>query len=282
MIDSFVLLAPIYLLGVIALLGFVGCGFKLGLSPSGPILRCTAGDQTVDLDWNEVMDATEYQVYRMDDPQHPATIGDPVIAPMRTFHDPGLTNGQHYHYAVTAYVVPAMGDPSRTSYSNTVDALPLGSFVITVTTVDLGVRNGLCGMRILVGPSDLTIYTLGRSAALGITMAHEMKVIDATSKAELGSASVDPNSQLVGDFRYGKLVPADPSIEHVTLTAGREYYVLTMEMVGGDQFYDRNTTVTTRPEATVLSAVYTDIATPGVYTVVAGPGHTIGPVSFQY
>jgi hypothetical protein len=32
MIDPFVLLAPLYLLGVIALLGFVGCKFKVGVA----------------------------------------------------------------------------------------------------------------------------------------------------------------------------------------------------------------------------------------------------------
>lgn len=37
MIDSFVLLTPILMLGVIALLGFVGCSFE-GTPPAGPIL----------------------------------------------------------------------------------------------------------------------------------------------------------------------------------------------------------------------------------------------------
>ncbi len=284
MIDSFVLLAPIYLLGVIALLGFVGCGFEIGhLTPDGPMLRCTASDQAVDLDWDEFTDATQYQVYRMDDPQNPTPLGDPVSPPALTFQDPGLTNGQHYLYAVKAYVVPAEDDPFWTSYSNTVDALPLGSFVKIVDTslAGFGGRTGFCGMRILIAGSDLKIYTLGRSV-VSLTGAHAMKVVDAASKEEMGTASVDPNSQLVGDFRYGKLVPTGPSIEPVTLTAGREYYVLTMEMFGSDQFYDRNTIVTTRLEATVLSAVYSDTATPGVYTAVAGPGNTIGPVSFQY
>ena len=283
MIDSFVLLAPLYLLGVIALLGFVGCGFTSGtLSPEGPILRCTARDQTVDLDWDPYPDATEYQVYRMDDPLNPAPLGDLVAAPGTTFRDAGLTNGQHYRYAVKAHFLD-MDHTNWTYYSNTVDALPLGPFVMTVDTslATFGVRDGFCGMRILVGGSDLVVYTLGRTI-VGLTTAHPMKVLDAASKAELGTASVDPNSQLLGEFRYSKLVPADPMIEHVTLTAGREYYIMTMEMTGGDQFYGRNTIVTTRSEAAVQSAVYSDTATPGVYTEVGGPGNTIGPVSFQY
>ena len=286
MIDSFVLLAPIYLLGVIALLGFVGCGFTSGyISPDGPILRCTAGDKTVDLDWDPYPDATEYQVYRMDDPLNPEALGAPVAAPGTTLHDPDLTNGQYYKYAVKAHFPdPDMDHTHWTSYSNTVDALPLGPFVETVDTSlsGLGVRNGFCGMRIRVGAADMQIYTLGRTV-FGLTTAHAMKVVDGTPPyAERGNASVDPTSKLVGEFRYAKVVPTDPSAAYVTLSAGLEYYILSMEMTGADQFYDRDTTVTTRTEAMVLSAVYSDTTTPGVYTIAATTGHTIGPVSFEY
>jgi hypothetical protein len=285
MIDSFVLLAPVYLLGVIALLGFVGCGFTSGyLSPEGPILRCTANDQTVDLDWDPYPDATEYQVYRMDDPVNPTPLGGLVAAPGTTFSDSGLTNGQHYLYAVKAHFLD-MDHTNWTSYSNTVDALPLGPFVKTVdpTLAGLGARNGFCGMRIQVGAADLHIYTLGRTV-FGLTTAHAMKVVDGTAPhQERGNASVDPTSRQVGEFRYAKVIPTDPSAQYVTLSAGLVYYILSMEMAtGGDQYYGRNTVVTTRPEAAVLSAVYADATVPGGYAEVAGAGNTIGPVSFQY
>ena len=64
MIDAFVLLAPVYLLGVIALLGFVGCGFSASLSPAGPVVRCTADDHTVELSWDPVPDSNVYYVKR--------------------------------------------------------------------------------------------------------------------------------------------------------------------------------------------------------------------------
>src|SRR5215211_5740685 len=85
MIDTFVLLPPPYLLGVIALLGFVGCSFSVGIAPeaiAGPVLRCTADDQTVELNWDPVGDAIEYHVKRSEtmggahDP-----IGNPVLPP---------------------------------------------------------------------------------------------------------------------------------------------------------------------------------------------------------
>jgi hypothetical protein len=287
MIDSFVLFAPIFLLGVIALLGFVGCGFTSGTLSGdpipGPVLRCTADDHTVELNWDPVTDATEYHVKRsetMGGPHDP--IGDPVLAPSAIFHDPGLTNGKHYYYVVSATVVAGMAPPEETTDSNEVDALPLGPFVTDVIEglANATGRDGWFGTIIKVGLANVTIFTLGRGRTLGISTAHDIKVFDALTKEELGNASVDMNSPAVGDFRYGKLIPADPATQHLTLAAGQRCYIVSQEFTGGDPFYEQNTTVTTTTVASVEQAIYRDST--GTFTTAGGTGGTYGPVSFQY
>src|SRR5688572_8341139 len=72
MIDSFVLLAPLYLLGIIALLGFVGCNQVYDLEETQPIAKpdpptnlvATAGDAEVLLTWDPIDGVTEFHVFR--------------------------------------------------------------------------------------------------------------------------------------------------------------------------------------------------------------------------
>ncbi len=277
MIDSFVLVAPLFLLGVMALLGFVGCVFHPGVaSPSTPqIVRFTAGDGRVDLTWDTVTEAIHYSVKRGDITGIHAPIGD-VATTM--FSDTTVTNGKSYFYVVTAFLPGSEpGSEFETSKSNEVEALPLGSFVrspVTPGTANAAGRAGLFGMEVLVGPNDIKIYTLGRAFSLGLTTAHDVKVFDATTQMEIGHASVDAAAVATGDFKYSKL--SSP----ITLGAGRRYFVLSEEFDGGDRFFEQDTTVLTRPEATVQTAI--ESSGPGVFTPAGGLGHTYGPVSFQY
>jgi hypothetical protein len=126
-----------------------------------------------------------------------------------------------------------------------------------------------------VGQTPLTIQTLGRAFALGLTGIHEVRLIDGATKQELGHASVDMNSPVDGAFKYAPIVPGD-----VTVAAGGVYYIVSQEFTGGDQFFDQNTIVQTRLEAKVLSAIYSD--SPGLYVPVGGANQSYGPVSFQY
>lgn len=280
MIDTFVLVAPLYLLAVIALLGFVGCGFSVHVSQAGPLLRCTADDHTVELSWDFVTDASVYHVKRREEGGTYPALGERVFAPSTIYHDSDVTNGTLYYYVVSALLSKGTELAEETSNSNEVKALPLGSFVTTVTSgsPSLSGRSGLYGMAIRVGSSDLTIHTLGRGFGLGLTGAHDVKVIDAISKAEVCNALVSMNSNAIGGFRYAKVVPSDPATAQVILTAGRLYYVVSQEFA--DRFYEQDTTVMTKPDATVESAIYSDV--PGSFVAVGGVGHTYGPVSFQY
>jgi hypothetical protein len=277
MIDSFVLVAPLFLLGVVALMGFVGCVFHpVTVGPSPPQnLRFTAGDGRVDLTWDTVTDAIHYSVQRGDVTGTHAPIGDVATT---TFSDTTVTNGKSFFYVVTAFVPGDQpGSEFQTSKSNEVEALPLGSFVrspITPGTANAAGRLGRFGMEILVGANDIKIYTLGRAFSLGLTTAHDIRVIDAVTQMEIGHASVDTASVAVGDFKYSKL--SSP----ITLSAGRRYFVLSDEFDGGDPFFEQDTIVLTRPEAAVQTGI--DSSGPGVFVPVGGLGHTYGPVSFQY
>jgi len=119
MIDSFVILAPILLLGVVALLGFVGCEFAGTLSEPQNLLA-TAGNARVALSWDPVSSASAYKVHRgtTSGGPYPDVIGTTTAAPSYT--DSPLTNGTTYYYVVSA--VGAGFDES--DYSNEASATP--------------------------------------------------------------------------------------------------------------------------------------------------------------
>lgn len=294
MIDLFVLLTPILLLGVIALVGFVGCSTLIGVedwtpttsdpdrteSPPDPPANLTAvpGDAAIYLTWDVVADAIEYHVLRaMTSGNVVADYPDifvvlPTELPWTDKLD--LVNGTPYFYRVTA--VNSVGESDLSDEVTATPTWPVGAFItgVTLGTPRPG-QNGLYGMEIQIGPVDLTIQTLGRAFALGVTSQHEIKLIDGNTATELGHAFVDASTVPDGDFIYGGLKPSP-----VTVSAGKLYYIVSEEFTGGDQFYDQDTTVQTRPDAEVTRAIYSD--SPGLYVPVGNAGHAYGPVSFQY
>jgi hypothetical protein len=160
MIDSFVLLTPILLLGIVALLGFVGCNWVFGLGEvqlevtvdsvtpnSGPtsggtLVRITGGPfyagaavtfdgipatgVLIDAGANAV-DATT--------PQHPSGLVDVTVANTGNQGSGTLSGG--YHYAAVAHLVtvPASGNdgPLGSSRTAVVPAFPGNGKLILVT-----------------------------------------------------------------------------------------------------------------------------------------------------
>ena len=285
MIDSFVLLAPIYLLGVIALLGFVGCNQFWGLEETEPIskpdpptnLVATAGDAEVRLTWDPIDGVTEFHVFRGETSgSAPADYPDKTIVALNEipYTDTTVTNGKTYFYRISA--VNSAGESDLSDEEDAMPTWPFGAFVTNVMEgLQRAGQNGFYGMVIEIGQIPLTIQTLGRGHLLGLTTIHEVRLIDGSTKAQLGYALVDMNSPVEGDFKYAPLLP-----NAFTVSPGGTYYIVCQEFTGGDQFYEQNTIVQTRPEAKVLSAIYSD--SPGLYVPVGGLGHTYGPVSFQY
>ena len=110
---------------------------------------------------------------------------------------------------------------------------------------------GWVGMSINVGVSPLTITSLGRMLAPGNSGTHAVKIVNAATGADVagGSAAITMTGS-VGQFVYTDL--ASP----IVLNANSTYYVLSQETLGGDQWYDFNTTATTASVASLNGAVY--------------------------
>jgi hypothetical protein len=87
------------------------------------------------------------------------------------------------------------------------------------------------------------------------------------------SVTVNVATGMPGTFAYATL--SSP----VTLSANTAYYVVTQETLGGDSWYDYDSSVQTTSAATVTSAVYSSNSS---YVTLGSTAHTYGPVSLQY
>ncbi len=123
MIDPYLLTAPILLLGIVALLRFVGCSFHPP-PPSTPTqLSATVGVGQVVLSWAEADANTtgySYQVNRSNDGGPAAMVSTVTDTTYTDTADSGLINGTTYNYTVTVVV-------GMTNYgtSNSVNATPV-------------------------------------------------------------------------------------------------------------------------------------------------------------
>ncbi|MBZ5675069.1 MAG: immunoglobulin domain-containing protein [Acidobacteriia bacterium] len=128
-------------------------------------------------------------------------------------------------------------------------------------------------MSITVGPKPLVVSSVGRFVVSGNTAAHTMKIIDAATGTQLASVSVATAGGTAGTFAYANL--ASP----VTFNANSTYYIVSLETLGGDQWYENNTTAQTTGDATLAGAVYGDSST---YTAIPMPGRMYVPVNIKY
>lgn len=278
MIDSFVLLTPILMLGVVALLVFVGCDLIFELKdplPPPKNFRAIPGNEQAFLSWDSYSGAIEYLVKRGE--ASGVYTNTQTVFPETSRTDTGLTNGVTYFYVLTA---KTSHDESQRTVE--VAVTPLPSFVTSKT---LGTpRNAFTaflGMAIQVGPSPLTIVTLGRVFVPGNSQMHVVKIVEAATGADLpgGTVIVDMAAATAvetdaGDFVYESL--ASP----VTLDANVSYFVVSQETMGLDEFHDNDTTIEPSSVATATGSVF---GTGGTSYAIDGPARTTyGPVDFQH
>ena len=135
--------------------------------------------------------------------------------------------------------------------------------------------NGWLGFGFTVGASPITVTQLGRLWLSGNSQTHALKLVDASSRADVpnGLVTVSMAGGSAGQFVYGALPGA------ITLLANTRYYLVSQESPGGDQWAYDDTSVTTIPAATcdgpALSNAY------GGWTLRLVPNTTFVPVNFK-
>jgi len=112
-----------------------------------------------------------------------------------------------------------------------------GSLMTFPIPSDLGIRanyDGYSGFK-FTATSDITITTLGRADAIpGHPMAnnHDVVIWDVAKNKIIAKVTVKPSSPIKGGYRYENLS------ETVTLLAGKEYSIVSSEVMGGDYWFD--------------------------------------------
>jgi len=286
MTDSYLLLTPLLVLGVLALIRVIGCNwafglnddFALGLPPPGDV-TAVPGDQRVDVNW----------IYPPDDAESFTVVfgtvmGGPypnqVTVPsgsssQHTAPVTGLVNGTTHFFVVTGET----GDSDRViNDSAEVSATPgVTSFV--VTTALGAARNdftGLLGMAIAVGPADIVVTQLGRIVGPGNVQSHVVSIVDAATVSTMAAVTIQMPAGPVGEYAFAVLP------QPVTLFALRQYFIVSREAGGGDVWHDLPTNVvTTTNVASITSGVSNEDAVPG-FLLSGGPGQLYVPVNFRY
>ena len=172
-------------------------------------------------------------------------------------------------------VVVTNAQGSTNSSAAILSVLTPGSPYITSTALG-SLRNdyaGPVGMKITTGASSMVVSSLGRIVAPGNTAAHTLKLVDPATGNTLGSVSVATSGQTTGTFAYTNLVSP------VTLAPNTAYYIVSLETIGGDKWYENTTTAQTTADATLAGSVYGDTSS---YTAIPMPGRLYVPVNFKY
>ena len=145
------------------------------------------------------------------------------------------------NYSLTARATDNSGAATMSSpVSVTVTASVAQVAFVTGTTLNTS-RNdfgGWLGMRFTVGAAPITVTQLGRLWLSGNSQTHALKLVDASTRADVpnGSVSLSMAGSASGQFVYGTLPGT------ITLPANSSYYLVSLETPGGDQWaYDDTT-----------------------------------------
>lgn len=286
-VDGFVILAPLLMLPVIALLGFVGCGSVFGLvevpdpPPRGPSdVVATGRDGYVELSWSAYANASRYTIRRRTDTEAKTVIAFTLPSETSYTDSDNIVNGTVYYYEVNASV----GNQEAAAVAEvpaTPMAAPGSNVYATINALDTRTMNGISGfggMAIRVGPAPITVVSLARAYAPNNQRVHRVKIVDADMMMDVPDAFVDI-----------PMTPATPGFFHfvdlpqpgVPLAANTVYYIVSREEAGQDVFYQNGTTLNTQPVAALLGPAANSDSNP-TYNAPALPGQCIGPVNFKY
>jgi hypothetical protein len=147
------------------------------------------------------------------------------------------------------------------------------SFITSFSTAGRPLRNdfsGWVGMKITVGASPLTVSALGRACATGNTGTHQQKLVNASTGADVVSATVSMAGCTPGQFVYGAT--------SAVLPAGSSYFLMSQETSGGDRWHDQGP-VSATSAASIPSAAYSSGAN---WIAIGSANSAYVPVSFLY
>ena len=283
MSDVYLLLTPVLTLLIVALVGFVGCDIVFGLDrvddPLNPRnLQLTPDNMRIDLTWSPPSNGMPdgYTVERGDQPN--SFPFDRDVGLTTSFSDTtDIVNGMTYYYRVAALRGGSVAGRSEermvvagyTGLTALVTGITIGSLRSDFT--------GFVGMGFQVAGAPLKVSRLGRFKVPGNSRTHLLKLVDAATMADVpgGSVTVDMSSTATAmAFVYVDL--AAPII----LAAAAEYFLISQEQTGMDDWFDSNTKVTTTNVVTHVFAVNGDGA--GNYSRSPVNEFIYGPVDLQY
>lgn len=124
-------------------------GAALPNVPATPTLTATTGDSVVNLAWNTVADATNYNIYRG------GVLLDSTTA--TNYTDEGLINGQAYIYTITA-----ANENGESNHSNEATATPqIGAPTSPTLNVTAGDESAALSWAAVAGADQYSIYRDG-------------------------------------------------------------------------------------------------------------------------
>jgi hypothetical protein len=286
--DPYLALTPVFVLGIIGLIRFIGCNQVFGLDETSlrvdPVgdLHGTAADQRVGLTWTypSSSSVTGFRIAVAGGPfDMPASLDDSA----RSVDITGLTNGVLYTFSVIAELGSDASEPVTISLAPGVTSFVTGNPAIIT---EQNSYPGWQGIEIRVGANDIRVTQLGRIIATNNSGTHEIKIVSpATTPSGAPVAGIDQVSAIVttvaqagnvGTFAWAVLP------QPYTLQANTTYFIVSLEAGGGDLWYDEQPVPTT-DVATLEYSIRVRLTDPDIGTYQRGQaGRAYGPVSFRY
>jgi hypothetical protein len=195
----------------------------------------------------------------------------------------GLANGSYtvtptksgYTFSPTSAAVTVNGANVTAAAFQVLAAGGSGTEFITAYSGS-DVRNnysGWVGTQMTIGSSSLNVTSVGRLCLAGNSGTHTVKFTNASTAQDVagGSAAVNMAGCTAGQIIYAVLTAP------ISLQAGVSYYLTSLEVSGGDTWYDYGA-VTATSAATITNSIYNG----GSWASEGGQNTSYGPPNFEY